>query len=167
MSYDWVGSSENKNSSTMDDGFHLVRVVKVIHGRKDGSLFTSRNDDPQIMVVIENSNEDQAVMMFTLSSKAGWTLARFLSCAGADLVKMNDDGVVPLGFTDEPFAKIQLMDRELWVLVESRTGKKYPDITPYYERDIAPEKIAAARADQTSEAGPDPQERLEDGDIPF
>jgi len=159
MTYDW--NNKDNSSQSLSNGFHKVRMTKVMHNKKDGTPYTTQKGDPQILVVIENDGGEQGIVMFTLSERASWVLAKYLSCAGADMQKMNDAGVEPGHFLDAGFAVKQLIDRELWVCVEPQADNKYPKITPCYESDVPPELLNGPAA--TTDA----PEAITEDEIPF
>ena len=111
MGFDWKQASESTQAALMPEGYHKAKVVKVVMGKKDGTLFVSRDNDPQVMAVFANEQGEEAAVMFTLSTKASWLLAKFLSCAGADLERMSKEGVTPDRFADQSFAQAQLMNQ--------------------------------------------------------
>ena len=72
--------------SAQDEG--ELEVVRVIFGKKGGAAFTSKNGDPQIMVIFADADKNEAGEMFTLSDRAGWKLAQVLRAAGANLLHL-------------------------------------------------------------------------------
>lgn len=128
----WKAKAEREGGEFADKmpaGIHRATVVRVMRERKDGTTFTSsRTGAPQLMVVFANAHDEEAVAMFTLSDKADWVLAKFMSCAGIDLDRMDADGITTRHFEDADFAAKQLMDRECWILVEYKSGSDFPKV---------------------------------------
>ncbi|MCR4331805.1 MAG: hypothetical protein NUV34_03750 [Sulfuricaulis sp.] len=136
----WTDKAEGgQNAEKMPAGYHHATAVKVVYGKKDGPGFTSKHGDPQIMVVFANEADQEAACMFTLSEKAAWVMAKFMECAGADLVKMEEAGVTIEHFGKAVFANKQIEGRECWIEVkwESRDGgKEYAKIDFLEESEV-------------------------------
>lgn len=114
--FNWLEASQGgaATSAPIEEGFHFLRAVKVVRTKKDGEPFTTRDGAPQVMVVMENQSGREHVEYFTCNDAAGWKLAQFLRCAGANLDAMQKDGITPERFADKVFAEKQLIDRECW-----------------------------------------------------
>ena len=91
MGFDWEGASEGGQSEKMVPGYHKATIDRIVMGSKSKGAFKSKNGDPQIMVIFANDSGEASTML-TLSEKAGWTLARLLSCCGVDLKALKQDG---------------------------------------------------------------------------
>lgn len=134
MAYGWREEAEGAGQSDkLSPGYHRVRGAKVVMGKGSG-LFKSKKGDPQIMLVVENEDGQEGTQMFTLSDKASWTLARWLSRCGVDLSAMEAEGVEPKHFTNEEIAKQYLVGKECWVLVEE--DGQYLRLTPVKEEEV-------------------------------
>ena len=94
------------------------------------------------------------------------SLAKFLSCAGADLERMSKEGVTPDRFADQSFAQAQLMNRECWIKVshKSNNGKTYADVTFLKADDVPASAIRKPDAAPVTQANHEP---ITDDDIPF
>jgi hypothetical protein len=89
------------------------------------------------MLIFADGEGREASQMVTLSEKAGWVLARLLSAAGADMKRMKVDGVLPRDFTNQEFARANLVGRRLKVDLKYKPGgdgKEYADVTPIRQR---------------------------------
>lgn len=132
--FDWTRSAEEASGPKMPAGLHRVRVVRVQHINRDGVPLTSNSGDPQMRVVYQDAEAREVSDILTLSEKAGWTLARLMAAAGANLAAMTARGITPAHFADPDFAIKQLIGRELQVQVTyevSKTnGKEYAVVTP-------------------------------------
>lgn len=162
MGYDWEGAAEGGQSDKMVPGYHYATVDRIVMGSKKGP-FKSRNGDPQIMVILTDETGEASTML-TLSEKAGWTLARLLSCCGVDLAKMKADGIEPPHFANEALAKSYLVGRSTWIKVEP--DGEYQKVTPMHEEDVPKEHLQQAQAPTekaASDAAPDPF----DDNVPF
>ena len=136
MSFSWTQSTSSADKAQLTEGYHKVKAVKVMRYKKDGTEIVSRQGVPQVYVVLGNSHGEESLVSFTLNDKAGWKLAQFLKASGANLEKMDADGVKPEAFADESFAIKQLADRECWVYV-SPNGK-YVNVDYIDESDVPP-----------------------------
>ena len=120
-------------------GTHTLRVVKVLRGKKDGTIFTSKSGDPQIMVVYADQEARECAEMLTLSRKAAWKLKNLLIAVGADLDKMDKAGKDWTDFEDEDFASVQLCDRPFRGEVTYKKGtgdhadKEFASVNPLRE----------------------------------
>jgi hypothetical protein len=134
MGYDWnKAADENAQSERVPAGRHRLKVGKIIFGKKDGTKFSSQAGDPQILLVFSDNQDRETSQMFTLSDAAGWTMARLLKAAGANVERMTKDGVTPQRFADETFANAQLLGRDFEadvVYEKGKDGKDYARVTP-------------------------------------
>lgn len=136
MVYNWNESATNSPvADRMPSGKHVdVRIVRIVFGTKDGRPFLSNNGDPQIMIVFANRLDQEAAQMYTLSEKAGWTLAKLLSSCKppADLDKMSQHNIEPKHFANPDFANKQLIGRIVDIDVSYRTqnGNEYANVNP-------------------------------------
>lgn len=131
--YDWedAASGSRNRAPLIPEGQTALEVKDIVFGGKNGK-FSSKNNDPQIMLIFADGKGNESGQMFTLSNKAAWTLAGILAAAGADLRKMKERNIQPSQFADERFARAQLVGRKFTgdVAYESEGGKKYARITP-------------------------------------
>jgi len=139
MGYDWKTESEKEGGAQAEKlpaGTHKVTITKVIHGKKDGTRFESKDKQPQMMLIFADSQGREVASMVTLSDKAAWSLAKILRAAGANVEKMTERGVTPDRFEDETFASKNLVGRELTIEVTYRTynGKEYSNVNPVMEQ---------------------------------
>jgi hypothetical protein len=157
MAYDWEKAATQESgeyAERIPAGVHDVRIVRVLFGSKNGGPFRSQAGDPQLMLIFADPEGREAGQMVTLSEKAGWVLARLLSAAGADMARMKADGVLPRDFTDQEFARANLVGRRLKADVKykpGRDGKEYADLTPIRRR---PDEAAPAEDDLDSDTIP-------------
>lgn len=146
MAYNWSEAAEGGGAGDkIEPGIHRVTGSKVVRGSAKGD-FTSKKGDPQIMLVVENEEGAEAAVMFTLSEKAGWTLARWLSRCGVDLKQMEKEGVDITHFANEDIAEQWLVGKSLWVRVSLGSDPKYRNLEPMKEEEArmeAPEKFSA------------------------
>lgn len=167
MAYGWSEEAEGGGQSDkLPVGYHRVRGTKVVMGKGSGR-FKSKKGDPQIMLVVENEDGQEGAQMFTLSEKASWTLARWLSRCGVDLKAMEAEGVEPRHFTNEEIAKQYLVGKECWVLAEQDGA--YVRLTPVKEEEVdlanSTAKGGAPAASSAAGSGSPPEMNLDD--IPF
>lgn len=180
MAYDWKGNSE-RVSERVPAGTHRLRVDRIVFASKAGA-FRSKSGDPQIMIVFTDADGAEVGTMFTLSDKAGWTLARLLSRAGVDMKTIERDGLEPKHFANKAVAEARLVGLETWATVEyeaADNGKSYARVTPITAEEAGtPDERAAAQKAQPKKpaaatvAAPDPFAgggvAADDGeDIPF
>lgn len=182
MGYDWEGEAD-KIAEKVPAGIHRLRVNKIVTAGKGGT-FKSRAGDPQVMVVFTNDRGAEVAQMFTLSTKAAWTMAKLLSRCGVDLKALKDGGIEPKHFANQKIAEQYLVGCETWARVEyeaSEDGKSYSRVEPmtaleagHGESEAAPPKApepsparprsttaASVAADPFAGGGPG------DEDIPF
>jgi len=156
--FDWTRSAEEASGPKIPAGLHRVRVVRVQHINREGVPLTSNSGDPQMRVIYQDAEAREVSDILTLSEKAGWTLARLMSAAGANLSAMTAKGVTPAHFADPAFATKQLIGRELQVQVTyevSKTnGKEYAVVTPIRAQGTAQAAPVATQAAPTHAPAP-------------
>ncbi|MBE3109205.1 MAG: hypothetical protein IMZ46_01630 [Acidobacteria bacterium] len=132
MKYPWrqKATEESSQSEKLPAGVYDVTIERVVHGKKDGTPFKSKHDDPQIMVIFADDQDREAAMMVTLSAKAGWVLAKILGAANCDLAHFEDTNIGVLDFADPEFAKTNLVGLTLRIKVSFGRDAEYPDILP-------------------------------------
>ena len=138
MSYEWKKNADSKGpayAEKMPNGINDVEITRLVFGKSDGTAFASKGGDPQIMVIFADNAGRECGSMYTLSHKAGWTLAKLLSALGSDLGRMEQDGVEPAHFADPAFATANLVGRRLkidskWIPPGNDGGKGYFDVVP-------------------------------------
>lgn len=144
-------------------GYHRCVCTKVSRANKDGKEYQSKDGDPQILTIWENADGESAVAMFTLTNKAAWTLAQMLKYAGADIEKMEANGITPKHFEDIAFAEKQILKRECWVYAEPKG--KYVNIDFVAEDSVPAEAIK--QATQPIGSPLEGTDDIDDDDIPF
>lgn len=154
----WKDDAEGKGADAMPYGFHLVTVVKCLRHRKNGDEFKSEKG-PFLMVVYENSDEQECTVNYFLTPKARWKLARDLSRLGVSMDELDERGIEIEAFSDADFARNEMEGRTSWAQV-SPGRSKYPDmelVTP----DKVPAELRDAEGD-TEQEQPEPQPEEED-----
>jgi hypothetical protein len=109
-----------------------LEIKDIVFGGKSGA-FKSSQGDPQIMLIFSDGKGNEAGSMVTLSDKAAWTLAQILAASGTNLAAMKQRGIRPEKFTDERFARANLVGKRLKGAVayeQGNDGKSYARITP-------------------------------------
>lgn len=160
MSYDWT---KDDDMDRMDEGYHRVRITKVRRGRDNGTTFSSRAGDPQLMVIFENTHGVESSQIYTLSIKAAWTLKRLMArCEGINLQDLNVRNIEPQHFTDETFAHDMLVGQTLWIHIE-HDGPKYVRVTPMPEDEVPIEAVKEAKSAAAADSTP----AKSDDDLPF
>ena len=141
MGFSWTAAEDG--GGTVDKipaGHHRLTVSKVVTGSKTGGTFESRKGDPQIMLIFEDVEGREASQMYTLSSKAAWTLAILLSRIGeTKLSELDKQGIVPANFANKDFAESYLLNKSIWANVYYETGtddKEYSRIEPLKEEEV-------------------------------
>lgn len=127
MSYDWTDQTEGpQRAPRIPPGLHLVRIFKVVHGKQNGELFQSKSGAPQMLVVFQDAEGQEASIMLTLSALAGWVLRKLLQCCYpvVNLAAMKEHGIKPEDFARPEFAQKQLLDRWTVIQVEAATDSK-------------------------------------------
>jgi hypothetical protein len=134
MSYDWTGAADGKaRAPKIPPGETDLTIIDVIFGSKKAGLFKSNDGDPQIMVIFGDGKGHESGEMITLSDKAAWKLAQLLAASGANLAAMKERGITPAKFTEEQFAKKNLIGRKFRGDVQyeaAANGKDYARVTP-------------------------------------
>ncbi len=121
MGYDWENEGTRADQQRADpipasENVTLF-VVRAIYAKQDGTVFCSRNGDPQVMIIFCDAEKREAVQMFTLSDAAGWTLARLVAAMNHDnLAEMKRRGVHP-----RDFANLEVL--EYWLMHPTLTQK--------------------------------------------
>jgi hypothetical protein len=138
MAYKWTTESEKAVPQTerLPKGTHRVTISKIIHGKKDGTKFRTRDtDEPQIMLIFADDQGRESSQMYTLSNKAAWSFSKVLRAAGLNLQKMEERQIEPSRFENETFAEKQLVGRELVIEVTEREyqGKTHQNVKPVFE----------------------------------
>lgn len=158
MNYDWnteANKTQEHNNTPLPDGTHNVVIKKVVFGRKDGTPFTNKTGDPQIMLVFADDQGREVMQMYPLSNSEGWRLAQIMRARGADLTRMQAAGVTPESFLDPTFAEKNLVGHGLTIEVKAREwqGRTYYNVNP----------IARQPGGDAAQTGP----KLQEADIPF
>ena len=149
MGFDWEAEAEgNGASAKIPVGVCEVEGVRVITGSAKGD-FKSKAGDPQIMLIVQDEEGGEASVMFTLSDKASWVLARWLSRCGVDLKDMAAQGIEPKHFANQGIAEKFLVGVRTWARIEPDRDPKYTRVTPIKEEE-AIGNVPAAKDD-----GPD------------
>lgn len=169
MSYKWQdnadGGSDQPTKIPAGSGIR-VRIDRIIYNKKGAGPFKSRNGDPQIMVVFVDDQDREAGQMFTLSDKAGWTLARLLSRFGVDVAALEADGIEPRHFESKAVADrylLGLVGRVDVAWIKGNDGKDYAEVTPCKVEGDTPPKVQPKRQPPPQSNGSD----LTEDDIPF
>ena len=152
MATKWQEQADSEGAGQTEkipNGVHDLTIVKVVFGKKDGKAFKSKSEDPQIMLVFNDPQDREAAQMVTLSRKAEFILAKFLGAAGANLAKMELDGVDVKDFAVPAFANANLIGRKLRAEVKWVDG--YSEITPI-RRDPTAEPAPPLDADDLDPA---------------
>jgi hypothetical protein len=109
---DWKKAAESAQAQQIPYGkYDRLRITRILRGKKDGTMFTSKAGSPQMMLVIADTEDRERIDIITLDEKNAWKLAQYLAAVGADLDGMTRDGVGVDAFKDERFALAQLDDR--------------------------------------------------------
>lgn len=162
MSYDWSGEAEGQGAADkIPHGVCRVEGQRVITGSAKGD-FRSKAGDPQVMLIVADDNGAEASIMFTLSDKASWVLARWLSRCGVDLKAMQAEGIEPKHFANQGIAEKYLCGVGTWARIEPDRDPKYTRVTPLTEEE-AVGKAVATPATKAPEKG----DSLNLDDIPF
>lgn len=125
---DAANSEGAGQSEKLVAGVQDLKIVKVVFGSKNDGYFTTKKGDRQIMLVYADDQDREGSQMYTLSGPAQFALAKVLEAAGADLDKMDRDGIGIDKFAEERFAQANLVGRSLRADVE--LDGKYFKITP-------------------------------------
>lgn len=125
MAYKWQDNFEGRGGPTLPKGGpHRCRVVKVVTADDKGPYVT-QGGDPQTVVTLQDQQAREARLWLTCSTKAGWVLAKLLGCFNppANLARLEADGVEPAHFANQEFAESNLLNREVWIMMEEQTGR--------------------------------------------
>ena len=114
MSFGWNQAADG-GSDRLSEGYHQVKCIRVSRANKQGEAYQTAEGHAQLYTVWENADGAQGLVIFTLSNKAAWTLAQMMKFSGADLDRMEKDGITPDHFTDVEFARKKILDRSCWV----------------------------------------------------
>lgn len=154
MGYAWQenANSEGSQAAKLPKGQHRVRICKIVFGDRQGNAFRSKAGDPQIMVVFQDREAREAGHMYTLSEKAGFTLAKLLSACDppVNLARMEEAGIEPAHFADQAFAETNLLNREVTIDVDwekGQDGKEHSRCTPIQRRGAASVATPPASSD--------------------
>lgn len=158
MSYDWTNNANGPtDADKIPAGQNIpVLIDRVIYGKKSGK-FQSRKGDPQIMVIFTDGENNEAGQMYTLSDKAGWTLARLLHRFGVNLDELKAEGIEPKHFAQQAIADrklIGLRGKINLTWVDGENGSKYAEIEPVEGAALPPAKpkpVAAKVGDDINE----------------
>jgi hypothetical protein len=181
MGYGWQQSAEAEappQAEKIPKGSGIrLKIIKLVGGKGE-SRFASKSGNPKIGIVFQDREARECMSMYTLSAKAGWTLAKLLSCCDppVNLARMEEAGVVPsyaacpkcgekdvafvptcpkcnaelLQFSDLEFAEANLLNRQLTADLDYDAGG-YPVVSPIKPATSAP---PAADAPPSSDAPP-------------
>jgi len=159
MAYDWEVESKKEGGSQaarIPPGEHTLLCSRAIYGKQDGTLFSSRAGDPQVMLVFVDNQQREAAQMFTLSDAAGWTVARLAAAMDPDLPgEMKRRGLHPHDLAEPEVLKYWLMHptvsgqsdskgnffkaRVAYTKSRSDPRKEYAEITPIRKEPEAAE----------------------------
>lgn len=159
----WTDAEQGGEASEKSaPGWHRYKVTSVLRGSK-ARTFKSSKGDPQLMVVLTDEEGGEATAMFTLSERAAWSLAKFLSRAGVDLEQLDRDGVDLESWTDESFARRRLDGLLVWAHCEhEEVGAKVYTRLDFKHGEEVPIDIATSMGDH-----PEVEPESDDDDIPF
>lgn len=147
MTYDWT-STEDDYADRMADGYHKVRIEKVMRGSKKKDDYRTQKGDRQLMLVFANDTGDEAACMVCVEGKGVFKLKQLVQRFGLDTDKMKAHGVTPDRFADEQFAKKQLEGREGWIQVTNK-AEGFADI-----EFVKTDDLPAAVLQQTKQEAP-------------
>lgn len=159
MAYAWTQNAESQRAERIPKGKHRVRVLKCLRTTQNGEAFVSNNGDPQLLLVFQDPQAREVSYMFTLSDRAAFRLAQFMSCCDPpiNLAQLEADGVEPGHFADEEWARANFENRQLTIdVIPNPQDERYPHIEFVKVRgpEAAPPAPAAAA---TPAARPAPQ----------
>lgn len=161
---DWNNPENNNNEAPkLPDGYHRVKVGKILHGKKDGTTFENKNGDPYILVVFQDAEEREASCNYTLTDAMLWKLGELIGWSGGsnELTELQPAAV---DFTDPSFCEQHILGRKCWVYVE--TKGKYTNADPVDPDKVPAEALQKAKSSAPVTAG-GPSPDGEDDDIPF
>lgn len=140
MGYGWTKTDENYSEARLPLGVHDTQITKVKRSGQNGE-FTSKNGDPQLMVIFEDASSMSASDMYTLSDKAAWRLRMLVQrCRPPlDVAAMEAQGIEPSAFADQNFAEANLVGRKVRISIEADKDPMYPKVVPVrVEGDVQP-----------------------------
>lgn len=132
MPYKWQENAESSGGPTIPKGGpHRCRIVKVATGDDKGS-FVTHGGDPQVVLTLQDQSAHEARMWITCSDKAGWVLAKLLGCFNppANLARLEADGIDPAHFANQAFADQNLLNREVYIMMEEQTKDGKTKLVP-------------------------------------
>jgi hypothetical protein len=173
MAYAWKQAAQG--APKMSEGYHLLKVMRVSNEGKEGEVMRSKSGDPQLRVTVANAKGEQSRILVTLSHAGGWVLAQMLEHSGADLDRMEREGVDVSNFEDIDFATQQLVGRKFWGHCEHKG--EYANVRSVAEQDVPPGDLAkASRGPQQQTSHPpasrqappsEPHQPVDSDNIPF
>jgi len=155
MGYDWSKEAEGEGTAgKLPNGIHHVTGVKTVHG--------AGPKGPWVMVVAEDAAGMETTAIFTLTEKAAWTLARWISRCNPDNLKaMHSEGIEPTDFVNPDLAAQYLIGESTWVRIEDG-NPPYKNVTPLKEEEV-PEALRGV----VKAPAPPKDDDLNLADIPF
>ena len=156
MGFPWKEAAEGGAGPKVPAGQATLTIAKVIRGGKQSGDFTSKGGDPQIMLIFEDDHGCECSQMVTLSDKAGWVLARIMSCAGIDLDALEAQDISIGDFADQQFAATWLVGKSLLANVTYQTdnGKEYARVEPLHTTAKPPRAERQALPAPAKQAAP-------------
>ena len=142
----WTQEAEKQapdNAEKLKNGIHEIEIFKIVYGRRDGTKFFSKNNDPQILVLMRDKDGGECSAFLTLSDKAMFKLARLLKYIGANLKQMEQEGVKITDYADPAFCDANLIGRRLQIEVTD-DDKSYPEVNFYGPSDTLAEPTEPA-----------------------
>lgn len=140
---DWASDEEGGGyADRLPPGEHQVTIKRVVYENGEGHKFASKGGDPQILLVLADTDGREAITMLTLSDKAAWTIMRLLSACGyskKDREDMNKDGVKVEDFATGA-AEIYFTGQGLTIKVKHTIRKNREGIDQTYT-DVEPIKV--------------------------
>ena len=136
MPYNWQEQADGGTAAgdKIPIGIHFVTGKKTVHGEGPKG--------PWVMLVVEDDDGREGTVVFTLSDKASWTMARWISRCGEDLKAMEAEGTEPKHFVNPDIAAQYLVGASCWVRVEAGQNPKYLKLTPIKEEEAVAEGAA-------------------------
>lgn len=132
MGFDWEAEANGEGGGEkIPNGIHRVTGSKVVMGKGPKG--------PWVLLVVEDDQQREASCVFTLTEKASWTLARWLSRCGADLKALKADGIEPKHFVNEAIAEKYLVGSSCWVRIGDGQNPKYKDVESITEEEAKAE----------------------------
>jgi len=163
----WSDAAESEGGPKSPPGWHFYQVTRAMRVTKGGREFRSKNGDPQLFVIFEDEDGLEASQMFTLSAKAGWTLAKFLSRAGVDLAALDSEGIAIDDWASETFARERLEGLGAWAFCEhEQSGERTYTNLAFAHLDEVPADVLEKRKERVA-ASEKLAAALDDSDIPF